>query len=87
MLTHTNADNGHLRKTIPPRVFGDDYEGGFKLSLAYKDIALAVSVANRLGAPLPASGASLQAAALAMAGGQANADSSAYFRWLSGMSA
>ncbi|MGV8970676.1 MAG: NAD(P)-dependent oxidoreductase [Rhodoglobus sp.] len=83
VLTHTNADNGHLRNTIPARVFTDDYDGGFKLALAYKDIALAILVANRLGAALPASGSALQAAALAMAGGQADSDSSAYFRWLS----
>jgi 4-hydroxybutyrate dehydrogenase/sulfolactaldehyde 3-reductase len=86
VLTHTNADNGHLRNTVPDRAFTDNYEGGFKLSLAYKDLALAIGVANRAGAVLPTSAASLQAAAMAMTAGLSNYDSSVYFKWLSELS-
>jgi len=83
VLTHTNADNGHLRNTVPDHVFADNYEGGFKLSLAYKDLALAIGAANRTGAVLPTSAASLQAAAMAMTAGLSDYDSSVYFKWLS----
>jgi 3-hydroxyisobutyrate dehydrogenase-like beta-hydroxyacid dehydrogenase len=82
VLSQTNADNGHLRNSIPRFVFADDYAGGFKLSLAHKDIALALAAANAAGTALPVSGASLQAAALAIAGGEGDNDSAAYYRWL-----
>lgn len=82
VLSRTNANNGHLRSTVRQRVFTGDFEGGFKLSLAHKDIGLAIQAANAAGAAVPVSAASLQAAALAIIGGEGNSDSSGYYRWL-----
>lgn len=82
VLSRTNANNGHLQSTVKERVFTGEFSGGFKLSLAHKDIRLALEAANVAGAAAPVSGASLQAAALAIIGGEGDSDSSGYFRWL-----
>lgn len=82
VLSRTNANNGHLQSTVKERVFTGEFTGGFKLSLAHKDIGLALGAANVAGAAAPVSGASLQAAALAIIGGEGDSDSSGYFRWL-----
>lgn len=87
VLTRTNANNGHLQTTVPARAFADSYDGGFKLNLARKDIALAIEAANSVGVAVPISASSLQAATLAINSGKGNLDSSAYYQWLTSSNA
>lgn len=83
VLCMTNADNGHLRRTFPAKVFAGDYAPGFPLRLSHKDLTLAVAAANAAGVPVLVSAAAVQAAALGVALGAGNLDSSAYHQVLS----
>jgi 2-hydroxymethylglutarate dehydrogenase len=52
LLTISTADNWSLRQ-YPRTVFQRDFEPGFKISLAYKDIGLALGLGAEYGVPLP----------------------------------
>lgn len=53
VLAGTAADTAHLRRSIPARVVPRDFTPGFRLDLMRKDASLALSLAHRLGVPLP----------------------------------
>lgn len=52
-ITSTTATNGHLTIGWPAKVLRGDLEPGFKLSLALKDVGLAIDSCDRLGIPAP----------------------------------
>ena len=52
LLSVSTADNWSLRQ-YPRTVFNGDFEPGFKISLAYKDIRLALGLGEEYGVPLP----------------------------------
>ncbi|MDA8216368.1 MAG: NAD(P)-dependent oxidoreductase [Dehalococcoidales bacterium] len=72
LLTATAADNAHLRRTVPNQVLKGDYEPGFRVTLAHKDLGLAQNMAGRLGVPLFALNGPRQLYTLALAEGKGN---------------
>jgi len=52
LLTISTADNWSLRQ-YPRTVFRGDFAPGFKISLAHKDISLALGLGQEYGVPLP----------------------------------
>ncbi len=52
LLTISTADNWSLRQ-YPRTVFKGDFAPGFKISLAHKDIGLALGLGQEYGVPLP----------------------------------
>ncbi len=52
LLSISTADNWSLRQ-YPHTVFKGDFAPGFKISLAHKDITLALGLGEDLGVPLP----------------------------------
>ncbi|MBI4390864.1 MAG: NAD(P)-dependent oxidoreductase [candidate division NC10 bacterium] len=65
-----------------PRVLRGDFSPGFRLKHALKDVGLAVGMAGRANAQVPVTSAVHRVYQSAAAGGQAEHDSSAVFRWL-----
>lgn len=74
VLSRTNANNGHLQRTITQKTLRGDFEPGFKVVLGHKDLGLAIDLANRSGVPTILGAAAHQAAALALAAGKGNQD-------------
>jgi 3-hydroxyisobutyrate dehydrogenase-like beta-hydroxyacid dehydrogenase len=52
LLSISTADNWSLRQ-YPNSVFRGNFEPGFKISLAHKDINLALALGEEYGVPLP----------------------------------
>ena len=48
----TTASNGQLSINWPNKVLKGDLEPGFRISLAHKDVSLAVEAARRMGIPV-----------------------------------
>jgi 2-hydroxymethylglutarate dehydrogenase len=71
LLTVSTADNWSLRQ-YPRTVFQGNFAPGFKISLAYKDIGLALGLGKEHGVPLPV--AEAVAADLAAAVGDGRGD-------------
>jgi 3-hydroxyisobutyrate dehydrogenase-like beta-hydroxyacid dehydrogenase len=72
LLTISTANNWSLQQ-YPRTVFQGDFEPGFKITLAYKDIGLALGLGEEYGVPLPvgeAVKADLEAAIAAGFGGK-----------------
>jgi 4-hydroxybutyrate dehydrogenase/sulfolactaldehyde 3-reductase len=70
VLTATGANNAMLGSVISNEVLTGNYEPGFKLRLAHKDVGLAHSLAARLGIPLLVLGPARQLYAMAMGRGE-----------------
>lgn len=68
LLSVSTADNWSLRQ-YPRTVFNGDFEPGFKISLAYKDIRLALGLGEEYGVPLPVAEAVEADLSAAMSGG------------------
>jgi 3-hydroxyisobutyrate dehydrogenase-like beta-hydroxyacid dehydrogenase len=68
LMIISTADNWSLRQ-YPHTVFKGDFAPGFKISLAYKDIALAVGLGDEYGVPLPVAKAVKDDLAAAVNGG------------------
>ncbi len=68
LLTISTADNWSLRQ-YPRTTFKGDFAPGFKISLAYKDIRLALGLGEEYGVPLPVGQAVEADLAAAMAAG------------------
>jgi 3-hydroxyisobutyrate dehydrogenase-like beta-hydroxyacid dehydrogenase len=68
LLTVSTADNWSLRQ-YPRTVFRGDFAPGFKISLAHKDITLALDLGEQYGVPLPVARAVKTDLAAAMDGG------------------
>ena len=73
----TTATNGQLALAWPHKVLRGDISAGFRIDLAHKDLALAVSAARHAGLPMPVAAAALQAYDTAIARGFAANDFSA----------
>ncbi len=66
VLINTAADNWHVRRNFPTRVFADAMKPGFNRSLAHKDLGLATTLAASLGVPSLIGTAAHQLQTLAM---------------------
>lgn len=53
VLSGTAAANWHLANTFRRKVFAGDFQPGFKIDLAYKDLGLALGLAGDLRVPTP----------------------------------
>ena len=63
----TTASNGQLSINWPNKVLKGDLEPGFRISLAHKDVSLAVEAARRMGIPVYAGAIVRESLAMAMA--------------------
>ncbi|MFC1988207.1 NAD(P)-dependent oxidoreductase [Chloroflexota bacterium] len=52
VLRNGTADNYCIRATLP-KIFAGDFEPGFTINLAAKDIGLAIAMAKEYGVPTP----------------------------------
>lgn len=68
LMTVSTADNWSLRQ-YPRTVFRGDFAPGFRISLAHKDIGLALALGEEFGVPLPVARAVEADLASAMAAG------------------
>jgi 3-hydroxyisobutyrate dehydrogenase-like beta-hydroxyacid dehydrogenase len=68
LMIVSTADNWSLRQ-YPHTVFKGNFAPGFKISLAYKDIGLALGLGDECGVPLPVAKAVRDDLAEAIAGG------------------
>lgn len=82
VLSSTNANNGHLQRTVQQKVFTGDFAPGFPARLSHKDLNLAAQSAYRAHVPIPVSAAALQATSMCVAAGHGDDDSSVYHRVL-----
>ena len=82
VMSSTGADNWHLRNSFPKRPLQGDFAPYFKLSLAYKDLALATAMAAALGVPSLIGSAAYQLHTLAMGAGLADEDQTACIKVL-----
>lgn len=77
VMANTAADNAHLRNAFVNRVIPGNFSPNFKLSLAHKDLGLAMALAARLGVPSPIGSAAHTIHTLALGAGLADEDQSA----------
>jgi 3-hydroxyisobutyrate dehydrogenase-like beta-hydroxyacid dehydrogenase len=74
VLSKTGADSWHLRHTFGERVAAGDFQAGFSVDLAAKDLGIGLDLAARRQVPLPLIGAALQRYVAAQAEGLGGED-------------
>ncbi|MHB1414108.1 MAG: NAD(P)-dependent oxidoreductase, partial [Chloroflexota bacterium] len=79
VMRSTGADNAHLRNAKRKALAGD-FSPTFKLSLAHKDLGLALRMAMELGVPTPLGDIAYQYHSLAMAEGLGQEGQAAYIK-------
>jgi len=80
VLSKTAASNAVLTKALPAKAFKGNYEPGFRIRLAKKDVGLAVELAKQLDVPIPLGALTLQRCASLVAEGYGDQDISAIVR-------
>lgn len=78
----TTATNGHLSGTFPARAFKGNFEPGFMIDLAHKDLGLALNLGTTLNVPLPVGAACREVYTQARAAGLGRLDWSGIVRIL-----
>lgn len=74
VMGQTMAQTSQLDHALPAKTFAGDLEPGFALSLARKDVRLAVELAHRLGMSVPAAERTLERCAELVASGRGGDD-------------
>lgn len=82
VINGTTATNGHLLTNWPNKVLRGDTTPGFRVSLAHKDVGLAVQAAQDAGIPMHAAAAVREAYTGAKAAGYGDEDFSAMVDYL-----
>ncbi|MFN4090799.1 MAG: NAD(P)-dependent oxidoreductase, partial [Alphaproteobacteria bacterium] len=79
-VIRTSSGNSHIFQKFGERALSGRYEAAFALDLAYKDVHLALELADELGVPTPAGAQTHNLMRLARGMGFGGADSSAVVR-------
>jgi 3-hydroxyisobutyrate dehydrogenase-like beta-hydroxyacid dehydrogenase len=78
VMSGTGAGCWQLENTFKNKVFKGDFEPGFKVNLAHKDLGLALTLARENGVPLLVGGLARELYQLARAQGKGDQDWGAY---------
>lgn len=74
VLTRTMANNAQLSTALPAMAFKGDFNPGFTIRLARKDVGLAVALAQRIDVPVPLGAATVQQCSALIVQGRGNQD-------------